>query len=384
MHSARSIEVQPDRPGMDRRRFLLTSLASVLAAAVAGEAQQTAKVARIGVLHPGAPATSKHFAAAFDQGLREHGYRQGQNIVVERRFAEAKAERMSDIAAELVRLAVFRQGLSEAGYVEGQNLVIEYRWAEGHYDRLPALAADLVGRKVDLIMANSPPSALAAKSATSTIPIVFRSGADPVGDGLVASLARPGGNLTGVSFIADELTAKRLELLSELVPRVGVIALLMNPNSATAERVIRDVQEAARTKGLRLHVLKVSSESEIDTAFASLVQLHAGALVVGADPFLSSRREQLVALASRHAVPSIYAWREFAASGGLISYGSSLTSAFRLLGTYAGKVLKGTKPADLPVQQSTTFELVINLKTAKALGLTIPSSLLVRADQVIE
>jgi putative ABC transport system substrate-binding protein len=278
----------------------------------------------------------------------------------------------------------FRQGLSEAGYVEGQNLAIEYRWAEGHYDRLPALAADLVGRKVDLIMASSPPSALAAKSATSTIPIVFRSGADPVRDGLVASLARPGGNLTGVSFIADELTAKRLELLSELAPRAGVIALLMNPNNATAERVIRDVQEAARTKGLKLHVLKASSESEIDTAFASLVQLHAGALVVGADPFLSGRREQLVALASRRAVPSIYAWREFAASGGLISYGPSLTSAFRLVGHYAGKVLKGAKPADLPVQQPTKFELVINLKTAKALGLTIPQSLLLRADEIIQ
>ena len=278
----------------------------------------------------------------------------------------------------------FRQGLSEAGYVEGQNVAIEYRWAEGHYDRLPALAVDLVGRKVDLIMASSPPSALAAKSVTSTIPIVFRSGADPVRDGLVASLARPGGNLTGVSFVADELTAKRLELLSELVPRVGVIALLMNPNNATAERVIRDVQEAARMKGLQLHILKASSESEIDTAFASLVQVHAGALVVGADPFLSGRRDQIVALASRRAVPSIYAWREFATSGGLISYGPSITSAFRLVGHYAGKVLKGAKPADLAVQQPTKFELVINLKTAKSLGVTIPPSLLARADQVIE
>ena len=281
-------------------------------------------------------------------------------------------------------MAAFRQGLSETGYVEGQNVAIEYRWAEGHYDRLPALAADLVGRKVDLILAGSPPSALAAKSATSTIPIVFRHGADPVRDGLVASLARPGGNLTGVSKLADELTAKRLELLSELVPRAGVIALLVNPNNSIAERVIQDVQQAARAKGLQLHVLKASSESEIDTAFASLVQLHAGALLVAADPFLTSRREQLVALASRHAVPSIYAWREFAASGGLISYGASLTSAFRLLGTYAGKVLKGAKPADLPVQQPTTFELVINLKTAKALGLTVPQSLLARADEVIE
>jgi putative ABC transport system substrate-binding protein len=261
---------------IDRRTFLAGTGAVLLAAPLAVEGQQKAMPV-IGVLNTGSPGPSPFMAA-------------------------------------------FRQGLSEAGYVEGQNVAIEYRWAEGHYDRLPALAADLVGRKVDLIMASSPPSALAAKSATSTIPIVFRSGADPVRDGLVASLARPGGNLTGVSFVADELTAKRLELLSELVPRARVIALLVNPNNSTAERVIRDVQEAARTKGLQLHVLKGSSESEIDTAFASLVQLHAGALVVAGDPFLSSRREQLVALAARHAVPSSYAWREFAASGGLISY----------------------------------------------------------------
>jgi putative ABC transport system substrate-binding protein len=281
-------------------------------------------------------------------------------------------------------MAAFRQGLGEAGYVEGRNFTIEGRWAEGHYDRLPALAAELVDRKVDLIMANSPPSALAAKSATSTIPIVFRSGADPVGDGLVASLAQPRGNLTGVSFVADELTTKRLELLSELVPRAAVMALLMNPSNATAERVIRDVQEAARAKGVQLHVLKAASESEIDTAFDSLFQLHAGALVVGADPFLSSRREQIVALASRTAVPSIYAWREFAASGGLISYGASLTSAFRLVGHYAAEVLKGAKPADLPVQQPTTFELVVNLKTAKALGIDVPATLLAQAGEIIE
>ena len=326
-----------------KRRELLIALGggALVALPLAARAQQTAMPV-IGLLSGGSPGSSAPFVAAF------------------------------------------RQGLSETGYVEGQNIAIEYRWAEGSYDRLPELAADLVGRKVDLIMANSPPAALAAKSATSTIPIVFRGGTDPVGDGLVASFARPGGNLTGVS-LADDVTAKRLQLLSELVPRVGVIALMVNPNNANhAESVIRDLQEAARTKGLQLHVLKAGSESEINSAFASLVQLHVDALVVAADPFLSSRREQLVALASRHAVPSSYAWREFAASGGLISYGPSLTYAFRLVGAYAGKVLKGAKPADLPVQQPTTFELVINLKTAEALGLTVPQSMLQRADEVIE
>src|SRR4029079_570646 len=281
-------------------------------------------------------------------------------------------------------LAAFRQGLSETGYGEGQNLAIENRWAEGHYDRLPALAAELVGRKVDLIVGSSPPSALAAKSATSTIPIVFRGGADPVGDGLVASRARPRDNLTGVGFGGADLTAKRLELLSELVPRARVIALLVNPNVSNAERGIEDVQEAARAKGLQLHALKAGSESEIDAAFASVVQLHADALVVSADPFLSGRAPQLVALASRHAVPSIYAWREFAASGGLISYGPSLTAAFRLIGIYAGKILKGAKPSDLPVQQPTKFELVINIKTAKSLDITVPPTLLAQADDVIE
>jgi len=282
-------------------------------------------------------------------------------------------------------MAAFRQGLSEAGYVEGQNVAIEYRWAEGHYERLPALAADLVARKVDLIVTpGGTPTALAAKSATSTIPIVFRGGADPVAEGLVASLARPGGNLTGVSMLVDELTAKRLELLSELVPQARVIALLVNPTNAASERVIQDVQEAARAKGVQLPILKAGTESEIDAAFASLVQLQAGALLVAADPFLSGRRDQLVALASRHAVPAIYAWREFAASGGLISYGPSLTAAVRLVGTYAGKILKGDKPADLPVQQPTKFELVINLKTAQALGLAVPQALLARADEVME
>src|SRR5437870_1002390 len=282
-------------------------------------------------------------------------------------------------------LAAVRQGLSETGYVEGQNLAIEYRGAEGHYDRLPAVSADLVGRKVDVIVAvGGTPTALAAKNATSTIPIVFRTG-EPVADGLVASLARPGGNLTGFGMLLGELTPKLLELLSELVPQVRVIALLANPNVGSVfERLIRNMEEAARAKGVQLPILKAGTESEIDAAFASLVQLHAGALVVGADPFLSSRREQFVALASRHAVPAIYAWREFVAAGGLISYGASLTAAFRLVGIYVGKILNGAKPADLPVQQPTKFELVINLKTAMALGLTVPHSFLARADKVIE
>jgi len=281
-------------------------------------------------------------------------------------------------------LATFRQGLSETGYTEGQNVAIEYRWAEGHYDWLPELAADLVGRKVDVIAATGgTPPAQAAKSATSAIPIVFASG-NPVGDGLVTNLARPDGNLTGVSFLLVELHPKRLELLSELVPQARVIALLVNPNAANAERTIRDVQQAARTKGVQLPILKGSTAREIDAAFTSFVQLHAGAVLIGADPFFGSQREQLVALAARHAIPAIYFLREFAKAGGLISYGASLTGAYRQAGTYVGKILKGAKPADLPVQQPTTFELAINLTTAKALGLTVPQSLLARADEVIE
>jgi putative ABC transport system substrate-binding protein len=281
-------------------------------------------------------------------------------------------------------VTTFLRGLDESGYVEGLNVTIEYRWAEGRYDRLPLLATDLVGRGVDVITAIGTPSAFAAKSATSMIPIVFSSGTDPVADGLVAGLARPGGNLTGVSFLFVELHPKRLELLSELVPQAGVIALLVNPKFPGAERQTRDVQEAARAKRVQLPILKASTGNEIDIAFATLVQLQAGALLVGSDPFLSSRRDQLVALASRHAVPAIYEGREFTASGGLISYGPSFTVINRQLGIYAGKVLKGAKPSDLPVQQPTTFELVINLKTAKALGLTVPQSILARADEVIE
>jgi putative ABC transport system substrate-binding protein len=281
-------------------------------------------------------------------------------------------------------VAAFRQGLSETGYVEGQNLTIEYRWAEGRLDRLPAMAADLVGRKVDVIVTGGPPSIFAAKNATSTIPIVFGTSDDPVADGLVASLARPGGNLTGVSFLAAELYPKRFELLYELVPQTKVIAMLVDPNIPATERVMPAVQEAARAKGVQLPILKASTESEIDAAFDALVQRQAGALFVSAGPFFWIRREQIVALAGRHAVPTIYEVRDFATAGGLISYGASFTAVFRQVGIYAGRILKGAKPADLPVVQPTTFELVINLKTAKALGLTIPPSILSRADEVIE
>jgi ABC-type uncharacterized transport system substrate-binding protein len=282
-------------------------------------------------------------------------------------------------------LAAFHEGLSETGYVGGQNVAIEHRWAEGRFDRLPALAADLVGLKVDVIATSGgTEAALAAKNATSTIPIVFNTGGDPVATGLVASLARPGGNLTGVSMMFTELMPKLLELLCELVPQARVIALLVNPTNTLAEGMIRDVQEAARAKGVQLTILKAATESEIDAAFATLVQRQTGGLVVGTDALFGSWHEQLVALASRHAVPAIYWRREFAAEGGLISYGPSLAAGYSLVGVYAGKILKGAKPADLPVQQPTTFELVVNLKTAKALGLTIPPSILARADEVIE
>jgi putative ABC transport system substrate-binding protein len=292
--------------------------------------------------------------------------------------------RNSGSPGRLPLLAAFRQGLSETGYVEVQNVAIEYRWAEGHYDRLPAFAADLVGRKVDVIWAINADSARAAKHATLTIPIVFGIGGDPVELGLVASLARPSGNLTGVTIINVELIAKRLELISEVVPHARVIALLVNPNNPDAERVVRDGQDAARAKGVQLTILKAATESEIDTAFATLAQLRAGALLFGPDQFFFSRREQLVALAARHAVPTIYQWREFPANGGLISYGSSITAAWRLVGIYVGRILNGAKPAELPVEQPTRFELVVNLKTAEALGLTVPPSILARADEVIE
>jgi putative tryptophan/tyrosine transport system substrate-binding protein len=282
-------------------------------------------------------------------------------------------------------LAAFRQGLSETGYVESQDVAIEYRWAEGRNDRLPALAADLVDRKVDVIVAGGgDPSAVAAKGATSTIPIVFTGAGDPVGRGLVASLARPGGNLTGFSGMATELNPKRLELLFELVPRARAFALLVNPDNAQTEYTMRDLLEAARTKGVQLSVLRAGTGSEIDAAFASLGKLHADALMVGNDSFFADRHDQLVALAARHAIPAVYHLRVFPAAGGLISYGANFPALYRQVGIYVGKILKGAKPADLPVQQPTTFELVVNLKTAEALGLTVPPSILARADEVIE
>lgn len=276
-------------------------------------------------------------------------------------------------------------GLRKVGYVAGQNVTLEFRFADGHYDRLPALAADLVSRKVDLIMTfgGSPP-ALAAKNATSTIPIVFADAGDPVEFGLVASLPRPGGNLTGFSNLALALTPKRVALLCELVPQAMVIALLVNPDNQRTGQHIRAAQDATRAKGIELRVLKAGTEGAVDTAFASLGQLQVGGLVVEADGFLDSRRAQLVGLASRYAVPTVYFGRSFTTAGGLISYGIDSGAVLRQVAIYAARILKGAKPDDLPVQQPTAFELVVNLKTAKMLGLTIPRSILARANEVIE
>jgi putative tryptophan/tyrosine transport system substrate-binding protein len=282
------------------------------------------------------------------------------------------------------QVTTFGQGLKETGYVEGQNVAIEYRWAVGRYDRLPSLATDLVSHKVKLIAAFGPPCAKAARNATSTIPIVFTIGSDPVHEGIVPSLASPGGNVTGISMLAVQLVPKRLELLSELIPQARTFALLVNPNNGYSDAMIRDVEHAALANGASLSILKAGTESEIDAAFSMLGSLHTDALVIGDDALFTARREQLVALASRHAVPATYQYREFAVAGGLASYGPSLQTASHDAGIYAGRILKGAKPSDLPVAQPTRFELVINLKTAQALGLDVPPSLLARADEVIE
>jgi putative ABC transport system substrate-binding protein len=279
----------------------------------------------------------------------------------------------------------FRRGLAETGVVDGHNAAIEFRWADGHYERLPALAADLVGRRVAVIATTSGlPPVLAAKAATSTIPIVFTVGGDPVEFGLVASLSRPGSNLTGVSILNVELAPKRLELLRELVPAATVIALLVNPMNPNAETQSQEVQKAAHALGIELRILRASADRDLDAVFASLAQLRIGGLVIGADIFFVSRIEQITTSALRHALPTISQYRDFAAAGGLMSYGGDNVDALRQAGVYTGRVLKGERPADLPVQQSTKVELIINLKTAKALGLTVPLTLLGRADEVIE
>jgi putative ABC transport system substrate-binding protein len=288
--------------------------------------------------------------------------------------------------AAVHEVTAFRQGLKDAGYIEGQNVTIEYRWAIGQYERLPALAAELVRRPVAVIVTQGGlPPALAAKAATSMIPIVFGSGGDLVKSGLITSINRPGGNATGVNLFTQELEGKKLDLLVKLVPAVATIAILVNPNNPTSEIRIRDLREAARVLGRQLQLLNASTAADLDAAFATLVQQRAGSLAVGADPFFDeNERDHLVALAARHAVPAIYSFRESAAAGGLMSYGTSLAVTGRVKGVYAGRILKGEKAADLPVQQPTKFEFVINLKTAKALGLTIPETLLATADEVIQ
>jgi putative ABC transport system substrate-binding protein len=328
---------------MERRDFVMLFCGTAVAWPVSGSAQQSARPV-IGFLSISSPGPHAPFVAAFNQGLRKFGF------------------------------------------IEGQNLTIEYRWAEGQFDRLPALAADLARSKVDVIAAVSGEVSIrAAMSADPGIPVVFITGTDPVESGLVASLARPGGNITGFSMMANHLMSKRFELLSELVPQIRVVGLLVNPNyhSATAG-TIPLVQRAASAKGLELHIIKASKEDDFEPAFASLTQQRVDALVVGTDPFFTSRRERIVALASRYAVPAIYEWQEFADVGGLISYGTSLTSLYREAGIYVGKVLKGIKPADLPIQQPSKFQLVINLRTAKALGLAVPPTLLAAADELID
>lgn len=325
-----------------RRRELLLGVAGALAAATTTQAQQKS-LPTIGFLSsssPG-PANPSPFIVAISEGLRE------------------------------------------AGYVDGQNVAIEYRWAEGAYDRLPSLAADLIARNVKLIMTGGGNmSAIAARNATSTTAIVFVSGDDPVKTGLIASLSRPGGNITGVSFLTNELTAKRLELLLDLSGQAETVALMVNPNSSAADRVVQDALEAAAAKKIRLHVLKAATENEIDAGFAALSEMRVGGALLEGDPFFTSQRKQIVALAARYAIPTSYAVREFVTAGGLISYGPSLLASYRQVGAYAGRILKGENPADLPVQQPTMIEFVINLRAAKALGLIVPQSILVQAEVV--
>jgi putative ABC transport system substrate-binding protein len=286
--------------------------------------------------------------------------------------------------AQRVQHASFAEGLKEVGYVEGQNVAFEYRYAEGQFDRLPALAADLVRRQVNVLVASSNAGALAAKQATATVPIIFALGGDPVALGLVAGINHPGGNITGIHFFTQGLEAKRLSVLHELAPKVTSIAVLLNSNYQPAENQLRDVREAAARLGVQLVILRANTENDFDAVFEGLAQRRVGALLVASSPFFNSRRERLVALAARHALPAIYEWREFTEAGGLMSYGTSLAEAFRQAGIYAGRILKGTKPADLPVVQATKFEFVINLKTAKVLGVTVPHTLLASADEVIE
>ena len=282
-------------------------------------------------------------------------------------------------------IAAIKEGLQQTGYIEGRNVTIEYRWAEGHYDRLPQQAIELVDRGVAvIILVGGGPTIAVAKAATATIPIVFVMGDDPVKSGAVTALNRPGGNATGVNLLTVAMEAKRLQLLHELVPNVAIVAIIVNPNNPQAAEQLQDLQAAARTLGVEVEVFKAGSPSDIDTAFASLVGRRAGALLVAADAFFNTRREQFVVLTARHALPAIFHFREFAAAGGLMSYGPSLTDAYRQDGIYAGRILKGEKPAEMPVQQAVKIELVINLQTARALGLTIPLPLLGRADEVIE